>query len=103
MRCTSPVDPVEKKAAPEELLNTAVAYLAIFGMECSVCAVRVRNSLLGIHGVASAEVEYVMRASRVVFAPGLTTVPVLIDAVARAESNGQHKYRATLLDLAETR
>lgn len=95
------VSPNEKRAAPTERLNTVIAYLAIFGMECSRCATSIRNSLLGIYGVRSAEVEYVMRVSRVVFVPNLTEVPALMEAVVRAGTGEQHKYGAMLLDLSE--
>ena len=96
------VDPIEKTATAEELENTAVVYLAIFGMGCPRCAMRVRNSLLTVYGVSDAYVDHIMGVGKIVFAPNLTTLSVLIDAVARAGNDGRHEYWAALLDQSET-
>src|SRR5512140_2862166 len=96
------VHPVETVVTAEELQDTVIVYLAIFGMGCPKCAMRVRNSLLTIHGVSEALVDHVVGAGKVMFAPGLTTVEAIVDAVAQAGNDGRHNYEAIALAVFQT-
>lgn len=88
------VDPIEKTVAAEELENNVIVYLAISGMGCPRCALRVRNSLLTVYGVSDAYVDHVGGMGKVLFASKLTTVETIVDAVAQAGNDGRHEYRA---------
>lgn len=94
------VDPIEKTATAEELESTTTAYLAISGMGCPRCAMRVRNSLFTVHGISDATIDHLTGMGKVVFAPGLTSISAIVEAVARAGNDGQHKYWAVLLGQA---
>lgn len=48
-------DPLEKPLVKEALSKAMVAYLAVGGMGCPCCAMRVRNGLLGLDGVLLVE------------------------------------------------
>jgi copper chaperone CopZ len=91
------VEPLPKTATAEERQTTTSALLAVWGMGCPNCAARVRNSLLSLKGVVNAEVDHNIGMADVVFNPNLTTIPALIDAVARAGGDGRHEYRARSL------
>lgn len=95
------VEPIEKTASAEELETTTVAHLAIFGMGCPTCAARVRNSLLTVHGVSEAEVDHTAGRGKVVFAPRLTTIDAVVDAVTQAGNDGRHEYWAVPLDQSQ--
>ena len=90
------VEPLQKTATAEEQQTTTSALLAVWGMGCPNCAARVRNSLLSLKGVVDAEVDHTIGMAEVVFNPSLTTVPALIEAVARAGGDRRHRYRAQL-------
>jgi copper chaperone CopZ len=91
------VEPVHKTATAEELEQSTLIFLAVFGMGCPRCAMRVRNSLLTITGVSNAYVDHLAGMAQVVFNPVLTTVPALLDAVTRAGGDGRHNYWAAYL------
>lgn len=102
MSATCSVDPVEKTATAEELETPATAYLRISGMGCPQCATRVRTSLLGIYGISDAYIDHVAGIGKVVFAPKLTTVSAMVDAIAQAGNDGQHEYLAVPLGLSSS-
>ena len=95
------VEAIEKTATAEELATSATAYLAIFGMGCPRCALRVRNSLLKIYGVSDADVDHIAGMGKVVFAPNLTTISDIIDAVSQAGGDGRHEYWAAPLTVSK--
>ncbi len=90
------VEPLQKVATVDERTNTTWTLLAVHGMGCPNCANRVRNSLITLNGVIEACVDHVRGLADVEFNPNLVTIPALIDAVARAGSDGRHNYRAVL-------
>jgi copper chaperone CopZ len=94
------VEPIEKTATVEERRAVTTVVLAVLGMGCTNCSARVRNSLVALHGVIDAAVDHNMGLAQVRFNPSLTTIPALIEAVARAGGDGRHEYRALLIEPA---
>lgn len=91
------VDPVQKTATAQELENSTFIFLAVYGMGCPRCAMRVYNSLISTEGVTDAIVDHTVSMAKVVFNPTMVTSEALIDAVARAGNDGRHQYWAALL------
>lgn len=87
------VDPLEKFVSPEEQETTTAISLAVWGMGCPNCAMRVHNSLLALKGVIQADVNHVTAMADVVFNPNLLTIFDLADAVANAGNDGRHRYQ----------
>lgn len=90
------VEPIQKKATPEETESTSLIRLAVLGMGCPNCATRVRNSLIRVTGVIDAVVEHTFGIAEVIYNPNLTTQDALVNAVARAGGDGRHEYRAQI-------
>ena len=88
------VEPMSKSPSQEELRDQTVTLLAVEGMGCDRCAMRVRNSLLGVYGVAEVEVALAFGTAQVAFNPGLANIGDLKRAVERAGRDGRHVYRA---------
>ncbi len=91
------VEPIHKTATAGELAGGVPVWLAVFGMGCPNCAIRVRNSLLSLDGVLEVSVSHVAGLASVVFNPDVATIPALIDAVALAGNDGRHEYWAVRL------
>ena len=91
------IEPVAKIATNEELQNAEIAIFSVSGMGCPNCARRVSNGLLSLYGVVTANVDHTIGLAKVAFNPGLTTVEMLIGAVAHAGNDGRHNYSAQLL------
>ena len=87
------VVPLEKIVSPEEQQITRTVSLAVSGMGCSNCAMRVHNGLLALKGVVQVNVSHFTATAEVVFNPSLLTVFDLADAVANAGNDGQHRYQ----------
>jgi copper chaperone CopZ len=90
------VEPIQKKPTVEEQRNTKAVLLSLWGVECSNCANRVRNSLLLLKGVLDVYVDHIDGQARVVFNPDLVTIAELISAVASAGGDGVHEYQAEI-------
>lgn len=88
------VVPVEKTATAEELENTQHLILMVQGMGCVNCAMRVRNSLFALKGVAQVEVSHFTAAANIRFNPDLVTLKQLFEAIANAGNDGRHVYKA---------
>jgi copper chaperone CopZ len=95
------VEPIDKTASDEEHQDAATTYLVITGMGCRNCAARVHNSLVSVRGVVAAQVDHIWGVAQVQFNPKLTTIPALIQAVARAGGDGRHEYRAQPVEARE--
>ena len=87
---------LEKTPTGEEMQDAQTAYLTVWGMRCPNCALRVRNSLLSLHGVLNATVNHTLGLAEVVFNPRLSNTSALVDAVARCGGDGHHSYGAAL-------
>lgn len=92
-RCGCCVRPIEAKSAPHGLVTAGIR-LVIAGMGCPNCAMRVRNALLSVDGVAEAYVKLVPSVSRVLYDGERVTTEQLIAAVANAGQGTHHEYCA---------
>jgi len=91
------VDPVEKPLDKEALKTATAAYLAVSGMGCERCAMRVRNGLLGLDGVLLSDVFLQQSVAVAAYNPETVTVEDLLNAVSGAGNDGKHHYSAQLL------
>jgi Cu+-exporting ATPase len=78
--------------APGEVHNVAQAVLAIEGMTCASCAMRVEKGLKKVPGVLNAQVNLASEKAIVTYQPAATDVSQMVQKV---EATG---YRATCLD-----
>lgn len=92
---TPTVKPVDERA----LRGARTARLAIDGIGCERCAMRVRNALLALDAVLRADVDADTGEAVVAIDPRRTGVPELLAAVAGAGNDGRHRYRARVLAL----
>jgi copper chaperone CopZ len=93
------VEPLEKEVDLSGLKTAKVAYLAVWGMGCPRCALRVHNGLLRLHGVLGVQVSLEDGIAATVYDPGQVTPPSLVQAVADAGNDGRHVYHAQLMGL----
>lgn len=91
------VEPLEKPVDYAALSTAMVAYLAVAGMGCPRCAMRVRNGLLGLDEVLLADVFLEEGIAAVAYDPESITIDDLVIAVAAAGNDGQHHYRARVV------
>ncbi len=96
MACS--VRATDKPVDPAALHGSAVAVLRVTGMGCGNCANRVRNGLLALPGVLAAQVDLGEGLVRVNFRPNDTELQNLLEAVSDAAHDGQHQYRASLVE-----
>ncbi len=92
------VEPAVKVVTAGEQSQVEALSLAVWGMGCPNCAVRVRNSLLHVFGVVDADVLHTQGVAQVYYNPTLATPDQLLAAVAQAGGDGRHEYRAELLE-----
>ena len=88
------VDTVQKIVTAKEREVTETILLAIQGMGCPNCAMRVYNSLIASTGVISASVNHIVGIAQVTFNPNLIGITELLDAIAKAGNDGRHSYSA---------
>ena len=86
------VEPITKQPKGEELSRTKRRWLAVRGMGCTNCAHRVRNSLLGLEGVSSVQVDLERAVAVVDFNPTMLRLVDLAQAVSAAGGDGTHEY-----------
>ena len=91
------VEPLEKPLDRDALANAMAAYLAVNGMGCPRCAMRVRNGLLGLDGVLMAEVNLEKGIVAAAFDPHRVTPSDLVAAVVGAGNDGRHHYQAEFI------
>ena len=91
------VEPVEKPLDRTALSTAMVAYLAVWGMGCPRCAMRVRNGLLGLDDVLLADVFLEEGIAAVAYKPDRVTTEDLVTVVAAAGNDGRHHYRAKVV------
>jgi copper chaperone len=81
----------------EDLNEAQMATLAIWGMGCPGCVTRVRNSLLRLDGVVSADIDLERGLALVDYLPAKTDPHALVLAVASAGNDGRHNYQAAVI------
>lgn len=91
------VEPLEKPVDFEALASATAAYLAVAGMGCPRCAMRVRNGLLSLAEVLFATVILERGLAIAVYDPEEITTEELEMAVALAGNDGRHSYRARVI------
>ncbi|MCQ3973435.1 MAG: hypothetical protein DPW09_08330 [Anaerolineae bacterium] len=94
------IEPLEKPLDPAALSPAMAAYLAVRGMGCPRCAMRVRNGLVSLVDVLFAEVLLEQGLAVVAYNPERVTTDDLVEAVAAAGGDGRHKYRARVVGQA---
>ena len=88
------VEPMQKETSIDDLQEAHIVGLAVSGMGCVNCGMRVRNSLLALDGVVSADVDWERGLALVDYVPAKTNVDTLLHAVAAAGNDGHHNYYA---------
>lgn len=92
------VDPIEKPLDRDALSVATVAYLAVGGMGCPRCAMRVRNGLLSLDGVLLAEVHLEQGVAATAYDTNRVHPNELLWAVAAAGNDNHHNYSAKLIE-----
>ena len=91
------VEPLEKPLDRTMLSSAMAAYLAVWGMGCPRCAMRVRNGLLSLKDVLFAEVILEQGIAVVAYDPERVTPNDLLVAVESAGNDGRHHYMAKVV------
>lgn len=91
------VEPIEKLIDQTALETAQAAYLAVTGMGCPRCAMRVRNGLLTLDGVLLADVQLENGIAAAAYDPERVTPGALTQAVSAAGNDGRHHYQAEVL------
>ena len=91
------VEPIQKDTSVDDLQEARIVGLTVQGMGCVNCATRVRNSLLALDGVVSADVDWERGLALVDYVPAKTSVDAVLLAVAAAGNDGHHNYYAQVL------
>jgi copper chaperone CopZ len=91
------VEPVQKVANVEDLTDARIVALSVSGMDCINCGTRVRNGLLALDGVVSADVDWEGGLAFVDYVPAETNVDAIVNAVTAAGNDGHHHYRAKVI------
>ena len=91
------VQPIDKSPSIEERRERAMAVLAVDGMGCPNCVQRVRNGLLQVYGVLTADVDLDTQRALIVYNPTLVAPSDLEQAVVVTGRQARHDYRAHVL------
>ncbi|MBI4786319.1 MAG: cation transporter [Chloroflexi bacterium] len=91
------VELVEKPVSAEDLTDARIVRLAVSGMGCVNCGARVRNGLLALDGVVSADVDWEQGLALVDYVPVKTNVDAMVHAVTASGNDGRHNYRAKVI------
>lgn len=89
------IEPFKKPLDQAALSNATVAYLAVLGMGCERCVMRVANSLLRTQGVVACAFNGNIAA--VAYDQEQIRVDALVEAVAAAGNDSHHVYSAEFL------
>lgn len=89
------VETIQKTATDVERAVEETVVLAVWGMGCPNCAIRVRNSLISLQGVTEAYVDHSIGSAKIFYNPYLVKVENLLNAVRQAGGDGRHEYGAT--------
>lgn len=86
------ITPIVRIVTDEERATVERVSLAIAGMGCPNCAMRVRNGLVSLKGVIEAQVNHETHLARVEFNPTFVTLDDLVDTVSNASQGTRHNY-----------
>jgi len=91
------VEPIKKTVSANQICRADHILLAIWGMGCENCAMRVRNSLLSLDGVHAVQVNLKKALAEISFDHRKVSVIMLLNAVSSTGNNGRHIYTAQLI------
>lgn len=91
------VEPMEKLILADDGLDARIVGLSVTGMGCVNCGIRVRNGLLALDGVTSADVDWERGLAFVDYVPTKTSIDSICQAVVASGNDGRHNYRAQVL------
>jgi copper chaperone len=91
------LEPLQKPVTPQELAESSITILQVWGMGCPTCATRVHNALLALDGVVAVGVTLAQGLAFVRYDPIRVSPGALPDALA-AISDGRHHYTAVVLE-----
>jgi copper chaperone CopZ len=89
---------IHKTIVDEENKISQVTFLAISGLNCPNCAIRVRNALLNVYGVTDAIIDHIDGLGEVTYNPNLVERERITDIVSKAGGDGIHSYKAMILE-----
>jgi P-type Cu+ transporter len=89
------IETIQKTVSEVERAVEETVVLAVWGMGCPTCAIRVRNSLISLHGVTEAYVDHSIGSAKIFYNPHLVNIESLLDAVRRSGGDGRHEYGAS--------
>ena len=92
------ITPVHKSITEEEKLTTLVTYLAISGLNCPNCALRVKNALMNEYGVIDALIDHADGLGEITFNPNLIEKSKLLKIISSAGGDGVHSYSAIIME-----
>lgn len=88
------VEPIASITTADEPTEARIIRLMVSGMGCANCATRVRNNLVRLDGVVSADVDWQSGLTFVDYIPARVTPDDLLRAVAQAGDGVRHQYAA---------
>ncbi|MBX3063316.1 MAG: heavy-metal-associated domain-containing protein [Anaerolineae bacterium] len=91
------VEPFDKPIDREALFTATTAFFAVMNMECSHCALWIRNGLLKLDGVLLVDIFQQQAVAVVTFDPRKVAVGDLVKAIYRTGEEICHFYGAELL------
>ena len=91
------VEPIPEPVLADDPSDARIVKLMVAGMGCRNCATRVRNGLLKVKGVVSADVDWKSGLTFVDYIPDQTTTRALVNAVDQAGDGEHHRYVARIL------
>ena len=92
------VDMYYKPYDEKEVSRISNARLSVRGMGCPNCAIRVRNAILQLDGVNWVDVDLDSGTAVVAYHASAISPQPFIPAVAAADPQGRHDYRAELIE-----
>lgn len=91
------VAPIQKDVSVEDQNAAQIVILTVSGLGCENCANRVRNSLLRLDGVISADVGLAHGLAIIDYVASKTNLNDILLAVVAAGNDGHHHYRAEIV------
>lgn len=91
------VQPVEKPVTVQQIRDADRVLLAVGGMGCSNCALRVRNALIALEGVYRADVYLNLTLAEVYYDSRKVSITALQEAVYHAGNDSRHEYHALVI------
>ncbi len=98
MKDSCQITPVHKSITEEEKMNTQVTYLAISGLNCPNCALRVKNALMNEYGVIEALIDHADGMGEITFNPEIINRSDLVNIISKAGNDGTHSYSAIIIE-----